>query len=122
MVVMDFPSDSGEAVRQRIVASAWVMRHRRIPVIPRSSVISAHPLPAPAMRADRQGRRWEVHHDPNDLPHVLLGNYRNRGRLSAAWTHLPMAGAPFAGFTWRAAREIVVQPAGDTAIVRPWTT
>jgi len=28
-----------------------------------------------------------------------LGNYRNRGRLSAAWTHLPMAGAPFAGFT-----------------------
>ena len=34
MVVMDFPSDSGESVRQRIVASARVMGHRRIPVIP----------------------------------------------------------------------------------------
>ena len=32
-------------------------------------------------------------------PGLLLTAYRNRGRLSAAWTHLPMAGAPFAGFT-----------------------
>jgi hypothetical protein len=40
MVVMEFPSDSAESVRQRIVASAWVMRHRRIPVIPGSAITS----------------------------------------------------------------------------------
>jgi hypothetical protein len=45
----------------------------------------------------------EVHHNPYDLSHVFVRNYRNRGWLSAAWTHLPMVGAPFAGFTWRAA-------------------
>jgi hypothetical protein len=120
---MDFLSDSGESVRQRIVASAWVMRHRRIPVTSGSAVTSPHSLPAPAIRADRQGRRWEIHHDPDDLSLALVRNYRNRGWLSAAWTHLPMVGAPFAGFPWRAAREIVAQRgADDTAIARPWTT
>jgi hypothetical protein len=50
-------------------------------------------------------------------------NYRNRGWLSAAWTHLPMVGAPTADFTWRAAGEIVAQRgADDTAIARPRTT
>ena len=43
VVVMDFPSDSGESVRQRIVASAWVMRHRRIQVTPGSAITSPHP-------------------------------------------------------------------------------
>jgi hypothetical protein len=120
---MDFPSDSGESVRQRIVASAWVMRHRRIRVIPGSAVTSPHPLPAPAIRADRQGRRWEVHHDPDDLSHVFERNYRNRGWLSAAWTHLPMVGAPFADFTGRARPgDRRAARRGDTAIVRPWTT
>ena len=38
------------------------------------------------------------HHDPYDLSHVFVRNYRNRGRLSAAWTHLPMVGARFADF------------------------
>jgi hypothetical protein len=53
----------------------------------------------------------------------LVRSYRNRGWLSAAWTHLPMVGAPVAGFPWRAAREIVAQRgADDTAIARPWTT
>jgi hypothetical protein len=111
---MDFPSDSGESVCQRIVATAWVMRHRRIPVTPGSAVTGPHPLPAPAIWADRQGRRWEVHHDPYDLSHVFVRNYRNRGWLSAAWTHLPMVGAPFTGFTWRAGREIVAQRGGAT--------
>jgi hypothetical protein len=49
MVVMDFPSDSGESVRQRIVASAWVMGHRRIPVIPGQL--------SPALTPDRHQRR-----------------------------------------------------------------
>jgi hypothetical protein len=66
------------------------------------------------MRADRQGRRWEVHHDPDDLSHVFVRDYRNRGRLSAAWTHLPMVGAPFADLASRAAREIVTQRGGAT--------
>jgi len=35
--------DSGESVRQRIVASAWVMGHRGIPVIPGST---GHARPA----------------------------------------------------------------------------
>jgi len=42
----------------------------------------------------------------------LVRNYRNRGWLSATWTHLPMVGAPFGGFTWRAAREIVAHRGG----------
>lgn len=95
------------------------MRHRRIPVIPGQPSLALIPLPPPAIRADRQGRRWEIHHDPDDLSLALVRNYRNRGWLSAAWTHLPMVGAPFAGFTWRAAREIVAQyGADDTAIAR----
>ena len=49
-----------------------------------------------------------------------MRNYRNRGWLSAAWTHLPMVGAPTADFTWRAAGEIVAQRgADDTAIAQP---
>jgi hypothetical protein len=55
-----------------------------------------------------------VHHDPYELSHVFVRNYRNRGRLSAAWTHLPMVGAPFADFASRAAREIVTQRGGAT--------
>jgi hypothetical protein len=55
-----------------------------------------------------------VHHDPYDLSHVFARNCRNRGRLSAAWTHLPMVGAPLADFASRAAREIVTQRGGAT--------
>jgi hypothetical protein len=53
MVVMDFPSDSGESVRQRIVASARVMGHRRIPVIPGQL--------SPALTPYRHQRRVAAH-------------------------------------------------------------
>ncbi|MEO3781393.1 Mu transposase C-terminal domain-containing protein [Micromonospora sp. B11E3] len=69
-----------------------------------------------------KGKRWEVHYDPYDLSHVFVRNRRTGGWLTAAWTHLPMVGAPFADFTWRAARQIVAQRGGDdtdeTAIAR----
>ncbi len=69
-----------------------------------------------------KGRRWEVHYDPYDLSHVFVRNHRDGGWLTATWTHLPMVGAPFADFTWRAARQIVAQRGGDdtdeTAIAR----
>ena len=51
-----------------------------------------------------QGGRWEVHYDPYDLAHVYV---RTPDRwITAAWTHLPMVGAPFADFTWRHARKL----------------
>ena len=90
------------------------MRHRRIPVIPGQPSPALTPLPAPAVRVIGKSQRWEVHYDPDDRSHVFVRNYRNRGWLSAAWTHLPMVGAPFADFTWRAAREIVAQRGGAT--------
>jgi hypothetical protein len=40
----------------------------------------------------------------HDLSQVFVRNYRNRGWLSAAWTHLPMV-EPCSGFTRRAARR-----------------
>jgi hypothetical protein len=99
------------------------MRHRRIPVIPGQPSPALTPLPAPAVRVIGKSQRWEVHYDPDDRSHVFVRNYRNRGWLSAAWTHLPMVGAPTADFTWRAARKIVAQRgADDTAIARPWPT
>jgi putative transposase len=51
-----------------------------------------------------QGGRWEVHYDPYDLSHVHVRT--EAGWVTAAWTHLPMVGAPFADFTWRHARRM----------------
>ncbi|MFI6078542.1 Mu transposase C-terminal domain-containing protein [Actinoplanes sp. NPDC051343] len=58
-------------------------------------------------------RRWEIHYDPYDLSHVFVRDPRRHRWITAAWTHLPMVGQPFADFTWRAARQIVADRDGD---------
>jgi transposase InsO family protein len=69
-----------------------------------------------------KGKQWEVHYDPYDLSQVFVRDHRVGGWITAGWTHSPMVGAPFADFTWRAARHIVEQRGGDdtdeTAIAR----
>jgi len=69
-----------------------------------------------------KGKLWEAHYDPYDLSQVFVRNHRDGGWITAEWTHLPMVGAPFADFTWRAARQLVAQRGGDdtneTAIAR----
>jgi putative transposase len=69
-----------------------------------------------------KGKLWEVHYHPYDLSQVFVRNHRDGGWITADWTHLPMVGAPFADFTWRAARQLVAQRGGDdtneTAIAR----
>jgi len=69
-----------------------------------------------------KGKRWEIHHDPYDLSQVFVRNHRKGGWITAEWTHKSMVGAPFADFTWRAARQLVAQRGGDdtdeTAIAR----
>ena len=47
---------------------------------------------------------WEVHYDPYDLTQVFVRT--PDGWVTAPWTHLPMASAPFADFTWRHARTL----------------
>ena len=55
------------------------------------------------------GRRglWEVHYDPYDATTVFVRT--PEGWITAPWTHLPMASAPFAEFTWRHARVLAAQ-------------
>lgn len=69
-----------------------------------------------------KGRQWEVHYDPYDLSQVFVRDHRAGGWITAAWTHRPMVGAPFADFTWRAARQLVASRGGDdtdeTAVAR----
>lgn len=69
-----------------------------------------------------KGKQWEVHYDPYDLSQVFIRDHRGGGWITATWTHMPMVGAPFADFTWRAARQIVASRGGDdtdeTAIAR----
>ena len=50
---------------------------------------------------------WPVHHDPYDLTRVFVRT--PDGWITAPWTHLPMAAAPFADFTWRHARRLAAE-------------
>ena len=63
---------------------------------------------------------WEVHYDPYDLTHVFVRT--TDGWITAPWTHLPMASAPFAEFTWRHARTLTAEKglddSNETAVAR----
>ena len=54
---------------------------------------------------------WEVHYDPYDATHVFVRT--PDGWVSVPWTHLPMAAAPFAEFTWRHARALAAEQGRD---------
>jgi hypothetical protein len=73
-----------------------------------------------------KGSQWEIHYDPYDLSQVFVRDHRHGRWITAAWTHLPMVGQPFADFTWRAARQIVADRGGDntdqTAVARALDT
>lgn len=62
-----------------------------------------------------KNRRWEIHYDPYDLSQVFVRDLRGQRWITATWTHQPMVAAPFADFTWRAARQIVAGQGGDTS-------
>ncbi|OJF15420.1 Mu transposase C-terminal domain-containing protein [Couchioplanes caeruleus] len=62
-----------------------------------------------------KNRRWEIHYDPYNLSQVFVRDMRTKRWITATWTHLPMVAAPFADFTWRAARQIVAGQGGDTS-------
>jgi transposase InsO family protein len=49
---------------------------------------------------------WQVRYDPCDLSVVWVADHRRGGFLAAPWTHLPMAAAPFADYTWRHAQHL----------------
>jgi hypothetical protein len=48
----------------------------------------------------KQGR-WEVHHDPYDISQVWVRNHHDGGWITATWTHLHTAPAPFGELAWR---------------------
>jgi transposase InsO family protein len=48
---------------------------------------------------------WQVHYDPYDLSVVWVRDHRRGGLVAATWTHLAMAAAPFADYTWRHAKR-----------------
>jgi hypothetical protein len=50
--------------------------------------------------AGKQGR-WEVHHDPYDISRVWVRNHYDGGWITATWTHLHTAPAPFGELAWR---------------------
>jgi putative transposase len=54
---------------------------------------------------------WEVHYDPYDATHVFVRT--PDGWVTVPWTHLPMAAAPFAEFTWRHARALAAEQGRD---------
>ncbi len=55
---------------------------------------------------------WEVHQDPYDLSRVWVRSPEG-GFVTATWTHLSTVQAPFADFTWRAARRVAAERGGD---------
>ncbi|MER5753663.1 Mu transposase C-terminal domain-containing protein [Streptomyces sp. NPDC002088] len=56
---------------------------------------------------------WEVHYDPYDVSRVWVRRSDSRRWIEAPWTHLPMVRAPFAGFTWRHARQLLADQGKD---------
>ncbi|MFJ5843060.1 Mu transposase C-terminal domain-containing protein [Streptomyces shenzhenensis] len=57
---------------------------------------------------DAKGGLWEVHYDPYNLSHVWVRDARTGRWITAPWTHRHLVSAPFADFTWRRARELLV--------------
>jgi transposase InsO family protein len=45
--------------------------------------------------------RWEVHYDPYDISRVWVRNHHDGGWITATWTHLHTAPAPFGELAWR---------------------
>ncbi|SFQ27236.1 Mu transposase C-terminal domain-containing protein [Amycolatopsis rubida] len=57
---------------------------------------------------------WEVHHDPYDCNQVWVRNHHDDGRwITAHWTHRDLVTAPFAEFTWQAARAELARRGGN---------
>jgi hypothetical protein len=61
------------------------------------------------------GGRWEVHHDPYDISRIWVRNHHDGGWITATWTHLRSAPAPFGELAWQHARTVLAQRGHDTA-------
>jgi hypothetical protein len=58
---------------------------------------------------------WEVHHDPYDVSQVWVRNHHDGGWLTAVWTHLRSAPAPFGELAWDHSRRMLAARGGDPA-------
>ncbi|WP_328901392.1 Mu transposase C-terminal domain-containing protein [Streptomyces sp. NBC_00441] len=67
-----------------------------------------NPLRRRPSGVDAKGGLWEVHYDPYDLSQVWVRDARTVQWVTAPWTHRHLVSAPFADFTWRRARELLV--------------
>jgi len=56
---------------------------------------------------------WEVHYDPYDVTRIWIRDHHDGGWITAPWTHLHSAPAPFGDQAWRHAQQIVARRGGD---------
>ena len=59
--------------------------------------------------------QWQVHFDPYDISRVWVRNHHQSGWLTATWTHLRSAPAPFGELAWQHARTALAQRGTDPA-------
>ncbi len=59
--------------------------------------------------------RWEIHHDPYDISRIWVRNHHKGGWITATWTHLRTAPAPFGDLAWQHARTILDRRRQDKA-------
>lgn len=62
--------------------------------------------------SSRNGR-WEVHYDPYDVSRVWIRNHHDGGWITAMWTYLNTAPAPFGETAWRQAQQILARRGQD---------